>query len=356
MPVNAPERPLLRRHLLAGYVLLIVYASLSPFTGWQEQGLNFIEVMGAPLALTYTAFDAASNGLAYLPLGFLLALNLPARWASLLRLLLSLWAALLLSGGLEYLQLYLPSRTASNVDVLTNGLGALLGAGLALIVAPRTWFARLTERRMALFQRGRGVEFGLALLLLWLLAQINPALPMLGNLFITEAAHRLFAAMPETPFSAWESAAVALNLLLAGLLLQTLLAQRDHAALALLLMLCVVALAKFVAAAVLLKSWALWLWLNSEAMLGIACGLLALWALRRAPRPLLLKLLLLVATAYLGLALLLLDSEAPTAAMRLYHWRYGHLYNYNALSQSVSLLFPLLVLIYLWRVWRRRNT
>ncbi len=42
------------------------------------------------------------------------------------------------------------------------------------------------------------------------------------------------------------------------------------------LVLCVVALTKFVAAAVLLKSWALLLWLNSDAMFGIFAGVLLL--------------------------------------------------------------------------------
>lgn len=347
-------RPLLRYYLLVGYVLLIVYASLSPFSGWQEQGLDFIEVMRAPLALTYTAFDAASNVLAYLPLGLLLVLTARQHWPPLRSLAVTLAVAVLLSLSLEYLQCYLPSRTASNVDVLTNALGALVGGASALVLAARNGFLRLTHWRMALFQRGRGVEFGLALGLLWLLAQINPAVPMLGNMFITETAQRLFVAMPQASFSWEQSAAVALHLLLVGLLLQTLLAKRDHAPLALLL-LCTIAAAKFLAAALLLKSWALLLWLNGEAMLGIACGMLMLWALRRISRTLLLKLLLLTACTYLALTIWLLDSEAPTTVMRLYHWHYGHLYNYNALSRSVSVLFPLLVLGYLSQVWRRRD-
>jgi hypothetical protein len=40
-------------------------------------------------------------------------------------------------------------------------------------------------------------------------------------------------------------------------------------------------------------------------------------------------------------------GSTPASAMRLYHWHYGHMLNYNALSQIVSLLFPLLLLGYL---------
>jgi hypothetical protein len=45
-----------------------------------------------------------------------------------------------------------------------------------------------------------------------------------------------------------------------------------------------------------------------------------------------------------------LDSQAPTAAMRLYQWHYVHLLNYNGLSQTIKLIFPVLLLGFLWRV------
>jgi hypothetical protein len=229
-----------------------------------------------------------------------------------------------------------------------------MGGVLALAIAPTQWFVRATQWRIDLFQRGHGVDFGLALLILWMFAQINPTLPMLGNVFLTEAAHRIFVDMPEEPFNLWESVAVALNLLMLGLLLQTLLRVRRDAAIALLIMLCVIALVKFVAAAVLLKSWALMLWLNSEAMLGIVLGMLALWAMQSLPRVALLWVTATAALVYLTLALWVLDGGTPSAAMRLYHWHYGHLLNYNGMSQLVSVMFPLLLVGYLWRTLRRR--
>ncbi|MBA4381880.1 MAG: teicoplanin resistance protein VanZ [Sideroxydans sp.] len=348
-------RSLLRRYLLAGYVLMIIYASLSPFVGWQEQGLTLLEVLSSPIRQTYTAFDALTNCLAYLPLGMLLALTLRSYVAGWRNVLLTVLAAMWLSLTLEYLQMYLPSRISSNADLLTNTLGASIGGVLVLMIAPMPWFTRATQWRIDLFQRGHGVDFGLALLMLWMFAQINPTLPMLGNVFITEAAHRIFVAMPEEPFNYWASVAVALNLLMIGLLLQTLLRVRRDAAVALMIVLCVVALAKFIAAAVLLKSWALMLWLNSEAMLGIVLGMLALWTMHSLHRVALLWVTATAALVYLMLALWVLDSGTPSAAMRLYHWRYGHLLNYNGMSQIVSGVFPLLLMGYLWRTSRRRT-
>ena len=75
-------RARLRTWLAIGYALFIVYASLSPFTGWREQGLEFAEVLGMPLRLTYTAFDATINLLSYLPFGLLAGLALRARFGA----------------------------------------------------------------------------------------------------------------------------------------------------------------------------------------------------------------------------------------------------------------------------------
>jgi hypothetical protein len=305
------------------------------------------------LAQTYTAFDALSNLLAYLPFGTLLGLTLSVHRDAKRSVLWTTLGGLVLSATMEYLQMYLPIRTSSNSDILTNGIGTFLGAVLAVILVRLSWFARVTEWRIGLFRKGTGVDFGLALVMLWMFAQINPSLPMLGNVFITEPANRMFAAMPEEPFNVWESVAVTLNLMMAGLLLLTLLRERRHAVIGLVLMLSVVALVKFVAAATLLKSWALLLWLNSEAMLGIVVGLLMMTGIGWLSRFWLFWLTALAALSYLALVHWALDSGTPSAAMRLYYWRFGHLRNYNGLSQTVSSLFPLLLGGYLW--WARSS-
>jgi hypothetical protein len=61
------------------------------------------------------------------------------------------------------------------------------------------------------------------------------------------------------------------------------------------------------------------------------------------------------ALGYLVLAHGVLESGSPSAAMRLYQWHFGHLLNYNGLSQTVMLAFPLLLLGYLWRGASRRG-
>jgi len=345
---NRP-RTSLRSYLTAGYALFIVYASLSPFSGWQEQGLDFYEVMTSPLKQTYSWFDAVANYLAYLPFGLLLGLTLRARINALWSVIIATIVGLLLSASMEYTQMYLPSRISSNLDLLMNGAGVLSGALLAISIVPRAWFYYLLHWRLEIFQRGQGVDFGLALVALWMFAQINPSMPILGNVFITEIARQPFAPPIVAPFSWLESVTVALNLLMLGILLLTLMRLRRHAVAGLLLVLFVIALTKFIAAAVLLKSWALLLWLNGEAMFGIFAGVIMMALIGWLARPHLMRLGVVVACLYLLLAHGILDSGSPSAAMRLYHWHYGHLLNYNGLSQTVMLLFPLLLLGYSWR-------
>ena len=348
---HTKPRPRLRIWLTIGYTLFIVYGSLSPFSGWRGQGLNFSEVLLAPFQLTYTGFDAVINLLAYLPFGLLVSLTLRARFSARASVILVLCAGILLSAGMEYLQMYLPSRTSSNLDVLINSTGALIGALLAVSMASWTWFfSRLTHWRSHLFRHGHEMDFGLALLALWMFGQVNPSLPMLGNVFITEVAHQPFVKLPSAPFDMWESGAVTLNLLMLGTLLLTLLRAPRKVVTAMLAVLAIVALAKFIAAALLVKSWALLLWINSEAVLGMLLGVLLLLTTLWLPRAGVIGAGAIVALAYFAIVNFVLDSSTPSAAMSIYHWHYGHLLNYNGLAQTITLVFPLLLLFHLWLI------
>lgn len=341
----------LRKWLVAGYALFIVYASLSPFSGWRNQGLEFGEVLNLHPGLTYTAIDALANLLSYLPLGFLISLTFRTRFGALASVIFALCAGILLSVSMEYLQMYLPTRISSNMDILSNSSGALIGALLAASMTSQSWlFTRLTHWRSALFHHGKEVDFGLALLALWVFGQINPSLPMLGNVFISAVAQQPFVTLPPAPFDWWESSAVTLNLMMLGTLILTLLGIPRNAATALLVTLSVVALGKFIAAALLLKSWALLLWINSEAVLGMVMGLVLLHMVSRLPRIALLVLGATIATGYLIIINFVLDRNTPSAATSIYHWHYGHLLSYNGLAQTIALSFPLLLIIHLWRI------
>jgi len=100
-PFISETRARLRTWLATGYALFIVYASLSPFSGWRAQGMDFIEMLAVPLRLTYTAFDAALNLLSYLPFGLLVGLALRARFGAAASVIISLFLGVSLSASME---------------------------------------------------------------------------------------------------------------------------------------------------------------------------------------------------------------------------------------------------------------
>jgi VanZ family protein len=187
----------LRSLLAAGYVLFIVYASLSPFIGWQQQGVSFISVLAEPFRSTYTTFDAVVNLLSYIPLGLLVGLALRASFSVWLSLLVTLLLCLSLSVSMEFLQMYLPDRVSSNTDMLSNTLGGVFGGVLAVSITSWPWFfGSLVSWRSSLFNQDRGMDMGLALLVLWVFGQLNPSLLILGNVFISEMAQSSLQSLP----------------------------------------------------------------------------------------------------------------------------------------------------------------
>jgi len=350
-PLITGSNARLRTWLASGYALFIVYGSLSPFSGWRSQGMEFIEMLEAPFRLTYTTFDAVLNLLSYLPFGLLVGLALRSRFGAVASVIIALLAGVSLSASMEYLQMYLPTRISSNMDLLSNSAGMLIGALLAVSIASWPWLlGRLTHWRSSLFQHGKQMDFGLALLMLWMFGPVNPSVPMLGNVFISEVARQPFVVLPSAPFDGWESLAVTLNLLMLGTLLLTLMRETRIVISAMMVVLGMVAVVKFIAAAVLLRSWALLLWINSEAVLGMLLGMslliVQLWLTRAAA----LWFGAMVALGYLVIVNFVFEDNAPSAAMSIYHWHYGHLLNYNGLAQTITLIFPLLLLFHLWHI------
>ena len=62
--------------LAVAYLLLILYASLTPFSGWRAPAGRPDRVSHRALATILDGFDLAINAIAYLPLGLLLTLAL----------------------------------------------------------------------------------------------------------------------------------------------------------------------------------------------------------------------------------------------------------------------------------------
>src|SRR6266705_2082011 len=126
----------LARYLFVAYALLVVYASLHPFSGWRDQGVPQFAFLTARFPRPYLPFDLAANLLGYMPLGFLAVLAAHPILRGRAAFAFAVLCALALSLALESLQLYLPTRTSSNLDLFANTAGGIIGA-LAAAAASR---------------------------------------------------------------------------------------------------------------------------------------------------------------------------------------------------------------------------
>src|SRR6185436_7706077 len=122
--------------LAVAYLLVIVYASVQPLRGWQMPPPEVLAFLAAPWPRYITLEDILINVAAYVPLGFFLSIGYGARYGAGLGVLAAVFFAAGLSLAMEAVQMFLPSRIASNVDLLTNALGALIGAMAAPLFAP----------------------------------------------------------------------------------------------------------------------------------------------------------------------------------------------------------------------------
>ena len=215
----------LPQYLALLYGLMIVYASLEPFSGWMAPLPNTPFFLFEPWPQYVTRFDIIVNVLAYVPFGFLLALD-RSRAAGRRRGWRQRSApALLLSFAMESTQMFLPTRDASSVDVLSNCIGATLG-GLAALAFNRVPGLRvhIARWRYRAFLGGPSGDLGLALLGVWLLSQVNPGIPLFAATF--DPSLELARDLAGTLLQAAQSA---FNVIGVGLFLGLLLRQRRAA-------------------------------------------------------------------------------------------------------------------------------
>jgi VanZ family protein len=341
----------LARIVFGAYVLLAIYASLYPLEGWRTQGLSPFAYLGAPWPRYVTGFDLAANVLGYVPYGVLcMAALYPAMRGG------AAFAATLISGAalsvlLEAAQSYLPARVATNLDVLCNIAGAALGAALGL-AAPRLLAGGpLRQLRREAFLPGTAIDFGLALIGLWLFTQLNPATLLFAAgdlrdlLAVGERAYR------PGVFAAIEALTATANLVGVGLLLSVLSRGPAHALFVALVAAALVV--KTAAFAIVMRAENVFAWLTLGAQVGLAAGVvaaLALMALPRTARLALAAVLLMAATVLVNLA-----PANPYLAATLKVWQQGHFLNFNGLTRVASTVWAFAALAYLVLLAARRR-
>jgi VanZ family protein len=352
--------------LAGAYALLVVYASLYPFTEWRNQAIAPWEFLSAGWPRYWTGFDLAANVAGYVPLGFLLALAFMRRGnvryfathPNLAGIAVAVVAGTGLSFAMEAIQNYMPSRVASNVDFGLNVAGTLIGAVLAtaleLAGAIDHW-SRFRERWFIPEARG-----ALVLTALWPFALLFPAAVPLGLGQVLERLENALAAwLEETPFLEWlpvrevelqplvpaaELLCVALGAFIPCLLGYTVLRTFGRRA-----VFAFVAVAVGVAVTTLSTalSWGpehAWAWLTLPVRVGLVFGLLLALMMIAVPRRGCAAMLLLALVVHLSVL-----NQAPASAyftQTLQAWEQGRFIRFNGLAQWLGWLWPYAVLAY----------
>ena len=317
-------------------------------------GVAPLDFLFSPWPRYVSLFDLSVNVAGYVPYGFLCVAALYPRLTGWKAFALAVLSAIAVSVALEALQNYLPTRFASNADVLSNVAGAAIGAAAGLRFAP--WLLQhgpIHRVRVAAFLPGPVVDLGLVLLALWLFIQLNTTTLLFGAGDLRELV-ALPAGRPRGPefFVSIEAVTAAANLVVVALLLSALAGPRRVVRPAFL---------GLVAAALLLKTAAFALitridsfaWLTPGAQEGLLGGLvlaLAAVALPRTVGLVLAAVLLMAATVLVNLAP---PNPYFTATVRL--WHQGHFLNFNGLTRVVSAAWPFIVLGYLMYLASRRG-
>src|SRR5882672_5783036 len=337
----------LARYLFVAYLLLVVYASLHPLTGWRDRGLPAFAFLTASFNRPVPAFDVFVNLLGYMPLGFLAVLATYPRLRGGAGFAFGVLCSILASFVLESVQVYLPTRTASNLDILANTAGGTVGA-IAALLATRSLMdaGMLQSLRSRLFLPGGRIDLGLVLLGLWLFSQLSPETLLFGmgdlrDLFKTPSGK----AYPAEVFLRVEAGVACANGLAAGLLAACLV-ERNQPARGIVLLLMATALSAHTLAFGLLVSPLDPLsWVTPGALYGVA-GAIALLliavALPRAAQLPLVAFALLAAAAIVNLAP---ANPYNTATFSLRPQ--GHSLNFNGLTRLVSIVWPFAAMLYL---------
>ena len=360
--------------LAGAYTLLIVYASLYPFSGWRNQEIPPWEFLFAGWPKYWTAFDLVANVVGYVPLGFLLALSFMRRGnvryfaahPNLAAIAVAVLAGTALSFGMEALQTFLPSRVASNVDFGLNEGGTLIGAILATALelggAIDHW-SRFRERWFIPEARG-----ALVLLALWPFALLFPAAVPLGLGQVLERAEEAMAEwLQETPFLEWipvrevelqplvpaaELLCVGLGAFIPCLLGYTILRSTGRRAVFAVVAIAVGASVTALSAALSWGPQHAWAWLSLPVRVGLVFGLVLAMLMLPVPRRGCAAVLLLVLVIHLAVL-----NQAPASAYftaTLQAWEQGRFIRFHGLAQWLGWLWPYAVLAYvLLRVSRR---
>lgn len=337
-------------HTLAAlYAFAIVYASLQPFGDWLAPLPDTPFWLFAPWPSRVWRPDIIANTLSYVPLGLFAAL-MPRHAGIARRALAAALFGALLSFAMETLQWYQPPRHANAIDFIANTLGALAGGGVGAFFAVSPLRAAAREARQRLALPGTIGDIGLALVAMWLVAQVNPAIPPFALTFDPEpiGALRALPARPDFAATLIEAAQSAFQLLGVGLFAALLVRDRLDAGGAVLLVVGLALIVKGASAALLLKPDAMETWLSAAVLLGVVAGALLLLPAITLPRPVQVALCAIALLSSLLTPLLTPDLLFAAPPLTIFNVRFAHLLSFNGLTRIILATWPLAAAIWLF--------
>lgn len=350
-----------RRGALLMYVLVLAYASLNPLVGWQWPQAFTLFVWPKYV----TSFDVLINTAAYVPLGGLLLVSLRRR--AMLRTIhhwqwLAWFGAVAggfcLSVTLELMQSMLPLRVSSPLDLLTNTLGAAIGAtGLLLPVGRRTLDAIISWRSRT-FSAEPITDWGLLLLAIWFVAQLNPAIPffeagLLAAPAVADGTTPIHASAYDPLILLPQVVGVTLNVSAFALFVSLILHRTKRTLPNVGVVLTVGVLAKLSMAALLLKAPLIAASLSPATVMGVMAGLVLFVLFSRISHRW--RAFWASVLVFTGGVMAKLSSvySALDETLRLFNWPYGQLANFASLTRWLNEIWPLAALIFLATIFIR---
>ncbi len=330
--------------LVVAYLLVVAYASLQPFRGWRAPPDEILHFLAAAWPRFITPQDVSINIAAYVPLGLLLSIGCGARYGPARGAAIATLTAASLSLLMEAAQMFLPSRIASNVDLLANSLGALLGAMAAPLLAPtRIPGGALHAARHRLFLDGVAADIGMVIVFLWLVTQFHPTAQLFGTGYLRSTLDlpAQFAHTPGLALSG-EAAVVLFNLLGVGLMVSALMRGGARSAIVTGAVVGAALVIKVFTAAVLVQSPAPLAWLTPGVLAGLAAGGILLFLAMRLPRPVQLALAALCIVAATVAINLAPDNPYQSVPLRLLAGGASHFLSFSGIVRALSELWPLL--------------
>ena len=193
------------RRLLLLVVALIVYGSLYPWHFDFSPRVNPLDFLLHSWSFEWDRFllrDMAVNVALYVPLGAAAALALAPKHGRGASAALAVLLGMALSATMEMLQIYVPGRQCSLLDVATNTIGTAAGAWVASIVWPGFVWPPLSRH-----PRERHAGAAVFLLACWAGFQLYPFFPILSQTRLRNGLALLFHASTVSPVEIWACAA-----------------------------------------------------------------------------------------------------------------------------------------------------